>query len=521
MNNKLALFLAASSVPLCLFSQNPTVKRPNILIFETDDMTFTSLGVTGCTIEGISPNLDKLAKEGLLITRGYNTTALCGPSRNSLFTGMHPMTNGYLGHGPQPPLWWENEFQQRKPIGLTQYLREIGYYTALVCKNASRQDVFDFTDPSSFVAGGRDPKKFGEVTSMIVKNARKANKPFLAYINSRDPHLYWPRTKQETLDWAKDQVGPKKNIESRKLYPNGLYWPDPLVKYAPEEAMVMPAHPDEPALREEIRHYYDAVNRMDQAFGEVMNAMKREGVSEDLLIIFLSDNGIELPWAKRSIYDLGTRTPIIIRWKGHVKPKQVNDKSVVSTVDMVPTILDIVGVQPKVKPDGISFKCLLDGKNNDWKRKYAFCCFNFLNLSAENAKIATYNKHLYQNDREFRPSRGLHDNKFSYVFHSWDENAENTIEITHGGPIIPPILRDGKQNDLSYPNYKERYKTLIFPDREELYDNNNDPGCLHNLIDKPEFQARKMRFREEMIKQMQDVNDFELENYKAYIISKP
>ncbi|MCL4484309.1 MAG: sulfatase-like hydrolase/transferase, partial [Bacteroidetes bacterium] len=85
-------------------------------------MTFTSLGVTGCTIEGISPNLDKLAKEGLLITRGYNTTALCGPSRNSLFTGMHPMTNGYLGHGPQPPLWWENEFQPNLQLIRMEFL---------------------------------------------------------------------------------------------------------------------------------------------------------------------------------------------------------------------------------------------------------------------------------------------------------------------------------------------------------------------------------------------------------------
>src|SRR5688500_5731231 len=142
-------------------------RRPNILFITADDMSWDSLGVTGCPLADVSPNLDRLASEGLLLDHCHVPTPMRGPTRMAWITGTWPQTNGLMGHYNQPPKWFG-------PTPITTTLPELlraqgGYYTGVICKNPTNTGWHCETNHLE-TGLGRDPAKFEQVTRKFIED---------------------------------------------------------------------------------------------------------------------------------------------------------------------------------------------------------------------------------------------------------------------------------------------------------------------------------------------------------------
>ena len=171
--------------------------------------------------------------------------------------------------------------------------------------------------------------------------AKKSGKPFYFMVNSNDPHRPF-------------------FVPGQKLT-GGMAEPSRI--YSPEEIDVPGFLPDLPDVRKELSYYYNSAKRLDDTFGKVMQALEESGYKENTLVIFMSDNGIAVPFAKCDNYHASSRTPWIVRWPGVIKEGTVNDEHLISEVDYYPTILDALGIKINARLDGKSRLPLYKGKN--------------------------------------------------------------------------------------------------------------------------------------------------------------
>lgn len=505
-----------SSLTLTLVSFAETITAPNVLLITADDMGWDSLGCTGNTLPGISPNLDKLASEGILIEHCFISTPICGPSRESLYTGQFPQTSGYMGHGVQPPTWWKNAGGIRPKTSITTELKNAGYFTGCVGKHGSTACRFSMSPHGAphQTGLGRDPAKYYEFVRGFLSRAKKEGKPFYLAANTHDPHRYWARSRGENPNWFKAMMHGKQWTP----YPNGKPYPDPRTEFDPADCPVPPMYPNDSRFRAELSNYYDSVNRMDEVVGGVLKALDESGMADSTIVIFLSDHG--LPWAmsKWALYPSGTKTPLIIRWPGKIQPQLRNADSVVSVVDIAPTIAQLCGIEEMEQVDGFSFAQLLSGNATNWKRRAAFSCFNYMNNAKElDALYETYPADLYKQMEQYRPSRALNTTRYTYVWNGWSDGE--TVQPRTMGSEVTALLRKNanKAEDSSYPDYAERADFILQRVPEELYDVKQDPGCLNNLVHNPEYASVLKSFQKEMYHVLKETSDHELDNYSLSV----
>lgn len=496
------------SIPLLILAlqiialTSAKASSPNILLITADDLGWDSLGCTGNTLEGISPNLDRLAAQGMLIDHCHITTPICGPSRESLYSGQYPQTNGYMGHGVQPPKWWKNQNSGAKKSSITTALNNAGYMTGLVGKHGSTG--CRFTEPAhgknEETGMGRNPQKYFDYVRQFLAKAKSQNKPFFLAANAHDPHRYWAGHPDESERWVKAMMGDAKWTPLS----NGKPYPDPSTQFNPDQCPIPPSYPKEAALRKPLSHYYGSVNRMDQVVGEVIKALDESGLAKDTLVIFLSDHGLAWEMSKWSLYPAGTRTPVIIRWPGKVPGKQRDAISVLSAVDIAPTIAEACGVSLNDNIDGKSFLNLILGKKESWKRREAFACFNYMNNGPD--EEAEYPNDLYKKIDQYRPSRALSSNRFTYIWNGWSDGSTTT----------PPSMGN-EVASLLKASHKAHIEFMKKRTTEELYDTQSDPGCLTNLAKDANYRDRLYRFRGKMETVLENTQDHELDNYRNFI----
>jgi N-sulfoglucosamine sulfohydrolase len=480
--------------------------RPNILFITADDMSFDSLGCTGCSLPDISPNLDQLAREGLVIEHCHVATPVCGPSRAALITGTWPQHNGTMGHYNQPPKWFG-------PSPITTTLPELlrsqaGYYTGVICKNPTAIG-WDYQATHLDTGLGRDPSKFHDLTKKFIAAALAQHKPFFLHANSMDPHEFWAGQKYETRAWIDAMMGGS----SYQAYPNGKPYPDPQVTYTKEQIPVPPCWPDIPEIRQDIYTYYSSVHRLDETVGAILRALKESGQGQNTLIVFISDHGIGREFAKWSLYPLGTRTPMIVRWPGVVKPASRDGASVISTIDLAPTFLEVAGIPIPSFMDGKSILNILrDEQPRDprEKRELTFSCWNYMNNYPEqDAKYPTYTRDLFDKFDNYRPSRAVHSARYTYIWNAWSDGKRQIPKEMSSGQSIRRIL--------AATGHKARADFEAHRTREEFYDTVKDPGCLVNLIDDPAMKSQIARFHAELLRIMRQTKDQETANYQAAI----
>lgn len=448
---------------LCACAHAAAPAQLNVLIITTDDMSCDSVGVYGCKLEGTTPNMDRLAAQSLRFNHAYVQVGNCMPSRNVMFSGRYPHNNRVEG------------FYQVKNPGyavMADLMKMGGYFTGIRHKVSHSTpyspypawDVVLDTMPDGSPAHVKSAAAYYATTKHGIALAKKARKPFCLNINIADPHK--PFYKEGGRD---DPHVPSRVFTAKEVPVPGFL-------------------PDDPAIREELALYYSSVRRADDCLGEILKALKESGEEERTAIIFLSDHGMPLPFAKTQLYFHSTRTPWMVRWPGVTKAGAVDDRHIVSGVDFLPTLLDIVGLAHPKGMDGRSFAPVLRGQSQEG-RDYM---------------VAEYNENA---GGHRHPMRSIITKEYAYIFNPWS-NGERVMATATKGTVTYRRMQALAKSD---ENVAERLKLFDHRVPEELYNYGRDEDALENLIARPEHRAERDRLTRMLEAWMEKTKDPMLE----------
>jgi N-sulfoglucosamine sulfohydrolase len=441
----------------------PAFGKPNVLIVTVDDMSCDSVGAFGCKLAGTTPQIDRFAAESLIFPDAHTQVGNCQPSRNVLFSGRYPHRSGVEG------------FYQVRPIDypvMCDVMRSAGYFTGIRGKvsHSTPHHPYawdaDLTKlPDGKEAHGKDVASYHTSTRTGIAAAKAAGKPFFLNINISDPHTpFW---------------------KSGDAHPTSL-------EFSNAEVPVPGFLPDLPAVRADLALYYSSVRRADDCFGAILRALEESGEKENTVIIFLSDHGMPLPFAKTQLYHHSTRTPLIIRWPGVTKPGAADRWHLVSAVDVLPTVCDIVGAEKPAGMDGRSFAEVLRGG------------------------ILTDREHIFKEYNEnaggFRnPMRAVQTKFYLYIFNPWSDGNRTMATATNG----MASWRAMKSLATSDPAVAARVELMEHRVVEELYYVEDDPDCLTNLISDPAHAEALAEMRGALEEWMVETGDHALEAFQG------
>lgn len=395
------LFFIFTIGSLILFDQGctkkHTVQHPNMIFIVADDVGGNDLGCYGNKAIK-APNIDDLAAKGLKFTQVYLTTSSCSPSRCSILTGRYPHNTGAAElHTPLPA----------HLIFFPQLLRKAGYYTGVIGKwewglDSVTRRAYDT------VLTGRIAGIGGEEQWVNALRDRPKDKPFFFWFAAHDPHR------------------PFRAAHFDKF-------PDPQT-----QVTIPPSLVDTKEIRQDLMNYYNAIGRMDYYVGQVVKELKKEKISDNTIIVLISDNGRPFPGSKTSINDLGVKTPLIIKWPRHIKAATTSN-SLISSVDIAPTLLDMAGVQSMPSIQGTSFARLLQHPDSDF-RTYVFAEHNWHDYEAYERMVRTKNFFYLINLRPAFPAVGSKDLVLSPSFKAL-KKAHDEKRITLQNDIFTTICR--------------------------------------------------------------------------------
>jgi N-sulfoglucosamine sulfohydrolase len=309
--------------------------RPNVLLLHCHDLGqhLHCYGVGGVN----SPNLDRLAEEGVLFENYFCTAPQCSPSRSSIFTGRYPHSNGVMGLA-HADFAWEYHPGERH---LGQILGEAGYATAGVGVVHETRSGAKRCGLAEYAAASQAREMADATIARLKQFTKLPDKPFYVQAGCIEPHRLPP---------------PDRNADQDFL--GGRLQPD-----TSRGVTVPPYLRDTEGTRAELAELQGAVRHMDEHMGRVLSAVRDLGLDKTTLVIFTTDHGIAMPRAKCSLYEPGLRTAFILRypprggWSGGIRHKHM-----VSNIDCVPTILDLAGLPAPAAVQGRSLAPLMDGR---------------------------------------------------------------------------------------------------------------------------------------------------------------
>lgn len=400
-------------------------KRPNIIWISTEDMS-PHLGCYGDKVAK-TPNIDKLASQGIRFTNVFTTAAISAPVRAGIITGMygtsigcmHMRTTSYRRSADNPI-----EFTAVPPHyvkAFTEYLRVAGYY----CTNNNKTDYQFAKDPV--------PASIWDECSRNAhyKNRPDKNQPFFAVFN-------WVGT-HESQNWDISKV--KTNPKSVKLPP---YWPDT------------------EKVRRNMAKMYDNIATLDSVVGAFVAELEKEGELDNTIIFFWGDHGDGLPRGKRWLYDSGLNIPLIIKFPEKQKAGTV-DSRLISSIDFGPTVLSLAGVPVPAHMQGIPFL----GAQTGTPRDAVFGARDRVDESYDMIRSVRTDKYLYV--RNYYPNE---------PFPIW-------VPYLSKMPIYQEMLRLDAEGKLS--GAQKSWFTYTRPP-EELYDVKADPFQVKNIVNDPSMK---------------------------------
>jgi N-sulfoglucosamine sulfohydrolase len=459
----IVLLLAA---PLLL----PAQEKPNFLIITADDMNWDSVGAFGCSLPETTPHIDQLAAEGIRYVNAHVASTACMPSRNAINTGRFPHRSG--GEGFQ--------FLRFKDVPTIPTTLQAGGYWVGILGKVHHSTPYEDTPWDHAEELGRNTEQFYEKSKEVITKAQSAGKPFYLIVNSHDPHR--PYFKHKNAD--KEPTSRKGKTPSST--PSRVFLPD--------EVPLPADFPDHPDVRDELADYFCSVRRCDDVVGRLLDLVDELKIADNTMVMFLSDHGMATPTAKSNAYMDSTRTPLIIRWPGKIKPGTVYDQGYVSALDIFPTLLDAAGLDNPGGMDGVSLIPTFEGKalpNREvWHTAfYATIARNQFNM------------------------RTRHDGKYSYTFNPFYNGTPTYRSSALGGRVFPTMFELAKTDS----KWKERTDFIVIRTPEELYDLEKDPKCLNNLIDDPAQKERVEANRKAMVDWMTATEDPIIKTYQAYL----
>lgn len=441
--------------------------RLNVVLITADDLNYSSVGYMGCPVSDITPNLDKLASEGIIFNNAYVNIAVSQPSRAVLATGLYSHKNGVEGF-----------YHTEKNIPtVMSVLRENGYSVGIAGKLEHSTPISSFQWDTQVdqpdLGAGRDPKRYYEVFNQFVKDVKKEGKPFYFMVNSHDPHAPFHGSEREKKEF------PVKDF------------PDASRVYTTEDMTVPGFIINSQKAKFELAQYYSSVRRLDDVVGEVMRVLKEQNLENNTLIMFLSDNGMDFPFAKTNCYLNSNKTPWIAKWPGIIKPGSVDNSNFISTIDYMPTILEACGVSFNGNVDGKSFlEALKGGQLRESNRVFT----QFYETSARNRY----------------PMFAVHDADYCYIFNVWSDGTTIFRNCSWAGITFESMVEESQSDEYA----KRRLEFFKYRAKEELYDIKSDPDGLHNLIDKEEYKNVIQLYRGYLQKWMEEQKSPALQVFK-------
>ena len=428
--------------------------RPNVILFIADDVSWNDYGCYG-NPAARTPNIDALAAHGIRFDRAFLTASSCSPSRSSIITGRYPHNNGKAA-------------ELHKPISghlpwFPEILRTAGYYTALSGKHHmtstapktganARPVAFDHVD------SGRSKDNSGGHANWVsvVQNRPKA-KPFFCWFAAYDAHRDWDGDRQ----WNQDRYGPM---------------------HKAEEVIVPPFLSDDPATRQDLASYYNEVTRFDHFVGEVVAELKTQNAFDNTLIFVMADNGRPFPRAKTRLHDSGMKTALLAHWPQGIR-KVGPSNSLVSVIDLAPTILALAGGKVPETMQGMSMERLFEDSSAEIRR-YAFSEHNWHDYEAHGRSVRHGDFLLLRNFRTHLP---------------WQGPADSVRSPSHQKLLT---LRDaGELNTVQKDVF------LVPRPDVELYNFKNDPWQMNNVAGDSEFATKQRELQDVLNRWMDETGD--------------
>lgn len=452
------LVLVFALFQACTAAQNPVAApvttepaRPNIILITAEDLS-PRVGFMGDPV-AVTPNLDRLAVQSIAFTRAFTTAGVCSPSRAALITGVHQQTLG--AHNMRTSSYGEN-MEEGAPYravppshvkAFPELLRAAGYFTT----NDFKTD-YQFGDAFTIWDDNREGADW---------TARADGQPFFAMINHEVTHegRTWPPDTDPALHPVVARRGPlNAAIDAGKDFP----LTDPATVTVPDY------WPDTPAVRANLARVYDNIQLMDRQVGELLNRLEADGRFQDSIIIFTTDHGDGLPRHKRTIFDSGTRVPMLVRFPdGYGAGTQRHD--LVSFIDLAPTILGLAGVSV---PDWIQGRRLFDDPAPE--------------------AIFMGGDRFDEVPQRFR---GVREERWHYIRYFSDQPVIPSLRYQNVNPIMREMRRLNAADKLS--PLQASYLNDPAP-REFLFDTQEDPNEIRNLADDLRFAAIKSRMSRRM-----------------------
>jgi len=411
--------------------------RPNVIVFIADDVSWNDFGCYG-NPAARTPNIDRLAENGIQFNKAFLTASSCSPSRASIITGRYPHNTGKAAELHLPisvHLPWFPEL-----------LRPAGYYTGLVGKHhmkttkpakgeSGRPKPFDLVD------SGRSPDNHGgHATWVKTVTERPRDQPFFFWFASYDAHRPW----EADREWDAERYGPK---------------------HKPDDVIVPPFLSDDPDTRQDLASYYNEVTRFDYYVGEVIEKLKDQRQLDNTLVFVLADNGRPFPRAKTRLHDSGMKTALVAHWPGGISKSGSTSDSLVSVIDLAPTILTAAGVDPADTMQGVSMQPLFENPSATI-RNYAFSEHNWHDYEAHGRSVRDGEYLLIRN---FRPQ------------FAWQGPADSVRSPSHRR--LQSLQAAGRLTPV-------QADVLLAPrPHVEIYHSTIDPYQLNNLAGDPACAA--------------------------------
>jgi uncharacterized sulfatase len=402
--------------------------RPNLVFMIADDCTYLDMEVYGGQAK--TPHLKRLAAEGMQFSRCFQAAPMCSPTRHNIYTGIYPVKSG---------AWPNHTCVYPGTKSIAHYLRDAGYRVALSGKtHIAPKESFPFEYDKEFREADIQQSDPYPTLRKLMTESKEAGTPFCLFACSNEPHSPY-------------------NKGDARAYP-------------PESLQLPPTWVDTPETRDAYSRYLAEITYFDGQCGKLLELLDEYDLSDNTLVMVVSEQGSSFPFAKWTCYELGLASGMIVRWPGKVSAGSQSD-ALVEYCDVAPTFLDAAGESIPETMDGKSFLPVLVGEKSEHKQ-YTF-------------GIHTTRGIINGSEVFGVRSCGTKTHRYILNLHSQETftNAVTRVGRNNEG-LWGSWLHAAKAGNQHAQAMTHKYQHRP---RQELYDVESDPHCLHNLIADPQY----------------------------------
>lgn len=444
MTSRAIVFVMGVFVP---FFTSASANKPNMLIYLADDFSQRDSSLYGN--EHIpTPNLEQIAKSSLVFNHAYVASPSCAPSRAALLTGLMPARNGAEQNHTYP---------HRYIPSLINNLQSAGYdvvgFGKIAHGKQKHAKAFGFDHYQAL----NNPYNYDNISKLdsAVTNflqQRKSTKPLALFVGTTNPHVPWN---------------------------------DPVVTVSTDDVELPPKFIDTPETRRHRAKYYQQIFALD-AFAGRLSELQKRYMGENSLFLFSADHGSQWPFGKWTLYDYGTRVPLMVSWPKHIR-SGVTD-SMVSWVDILPTLIDIAGGELANNLDGQSFKATLFDPTVSHRQQI-------------------FTTHTGGGQKNLYPSRAIRTERWKLIHNINPElaftNHSDLLRLEGAGFYWHEWWQAAAENVQARDAIWDYHASPEF----ELYDMHSDPWETNNLAADPSLQPLVKKLKQQLALWMTQQND--------------